>query len=636
MIRDVRVIPLLIAVALSTVAHADERDPCLKEKKHDVCEQLSSAFHAGKRFSLLKSDAAKLAAYREFVESVDREACEGGAREKQCFYVIELLKEEPESAAREKRLEALRDKACERSESYGCQERKKALGAEVNDEKSCLQDKRVEGCLAAMNRTLINLNRTPKTDTAPRAALRTKLLQLAAIACDAGERSACNEEVGALRLVPMSAAEEARQLVVLAKLCSLQDTAACQALAEKKGATQPKAEDKVLSACLAGSDAQRCYRPAQDEFIRAAEFHSAIAEKPQFVPQYTESLQRLLQLSVKACRLNSGEGCSLALRAIRLPSPPTAEQLTAIMKAADDLCAGGKQPFCPVAAELKVTGGKPKERVASDKDVAATLALLKKKGDLAGANLEGKQLDGINLAGVNLTGANLSRASLWKADLGRAKLDGANLERAQLVEAIIGLATLVGASAPGMNLENAQGSFASARDAKLANAVLHDTLDGAELTGANLEGAFLKDCNWSKKDLRKVSLRDVTFSGCNLNEANFSGVDLTGSDFREATVVETNFEQATLDKAKVGLVLLKRTNLTNASMKGVDGERVIFDSSKMRGLNLTGANLLEAGFSGPTDISGAIFDRATLCGTGIEKVKGYASASLNGAKKVCQ
>ena len=57
---------------------------------------------------------------------------------------------------------------------------------------------------------------------------------------------------------------------------------------------------------------------------------------------------------------------------------------------------------------------------------------VKKKINLAGANLDGANLYEANLGGANLAGASLGRANLYRANLGRANLDGANLYEANL------------------------------------------------------------------------------------------------------------------------------------------------------------------------------------------------------------
>jgi hypothetical protein len=97
------------------------------------------------------------------------------------------------------------------------------------------------------------------------------------------------------------------------------------------------------------------------------------------------------------------------------------------------------------------------------------------EADLSEANLSGADLSKANLSGADLSGANLSGADLAWADLSGADLSGADLSGADLSEADLSVANLSGADLSGANLS----------EAKLSEADLSE----ADLSVANLSGA---------------------------------------------------------------------------------------------------------------------------------------------------
>lgn len=90
-------------------------------------------------------------------------------------------------------------------------------------------------------------------------------------------------------------------------------------------------------------------------------------------------------------------------------------------------------------------------------------------------------MDGVDLRGADLSYANLSRASLY-----RARLDGATLTRALLDGAYMGWAGLRNADLSRANLCGAMLTNSDLDDADLRGARLH----GADASGAHLHGAL--------------------------------------------------------------------------------------------------------------------------------------------------
>ncbi|EIQ8466086.1 pentapeptide repeat-containing protein [Salmonella enterica subsp. enterica serovar Amsterdam] len=93
-------------------------------------------------------------------------------------------------------------------------------------------------------------------------------------------------------------------------------------------------------------------------------------------------------------------------------------------------------------------------------------------------------------------------------------------------------ADLCGANLRGANLRDADLRGANLRDADLRGADLRD----ADLRGADLRGADLRDA-----DLRGADLRDADLRGADLRDADLRGADLRGADLRGADLPDLTF-----------------------------------------------------------------------------------------------
>ncbi|MCZ6689040.1 MAG: pentapeptide repeat-containing protein [Planctomycetota bacterium] len=138
-----------------------------------------------------------------------------------------------------------------------------------------------------------------------------------------------------------------------------------------------------------------------------------------------------------------------------------------------------------------------------------------------------------------------------------------------------------------------------------------DSLEGFDLSEANLEGA----------DLRGVNLKKTNLSGANLGNARLEGADLTGANCHRANFQYANLDMAILTdcdmtesrlhsveaaKADLSGVDLKDAVLTqadffqvsfrNASLEGAKIRLVLFDRVDATGANFTGADLTESTF----------------------------------------
>jgi len=118
-------------------------------------------------------------------------------------------------------------------------------------------------------------------------------------------------------------------------------------------------------------------------------------------------------------------------------------------------------------------------------------------------------------------------------------------------------------------LEKATAARADLRDANLSGADLSGAyLRDADLSGADLSGAYLRDAYLRDANLSGAYLRDADLSGAYLRDANLSGADLSGADLRDANLSGANLSGANLSGAYLSGAYLRDANLSGAYLSG--------------------------------------------------------------------
>ena len=143
----------------------------------------------------------------------------------------------------------------------------------------------------------------------------------------------------------------------------------------------------------------------------------------------------------------------------------------------------------------------------------------------------------------------------------------------------------------------------------LREAVIVATRVGANLSAANLSGAFLSGANLSGANMSGAYLRGANMSGANLSGANMSGAFLRGANLSGANMSGAYLRGADLRGAYLRGANMSGANLSGAYLSGAD-----LSGANLSGANLSGADLSGANLSG-ADLSGAVLrDGARLIG----------------------
>jgi len=114
------------------------------------------------------------------------------------------------------------------------------------------------------------------------------------------------------------------------------------------------------------------------------------------------------------------------------------------------------------------------------------------------------------------------------------------------------------------------------------NNTIKDTLEEANLRGAELRGANLISANLGDAELRGANLGGANLRGAELEGANLAGANLGDAELRGANLISANLGDAELRGAN-----LRGANLGGANLRGAN----------LRGAELEGANLAGADYS---------------------------------------
>ena len=245
-----------------------------------------------------------------------------------------------------------------------------------------------------------------------------------------------------------------------------------------------------------------------------------------------------------------------------------------------------------------------------------------------------------DFAGADLQGTNMSGA--W---FNETYPEG--MEKEIGVEFIVSFRN---ANLSGANLTGAFLSMADFGEADLSSAILTDTdicfanFSGARMTRTQLTELIEKGgeevfADFSRADLTHALMENsclvfCEFNDAKLNHANCARTDFSHSQFHGADLSQSVLTSAVLEKANMEKAQLKRADLSNAEMARANAQNADFSQSKLigailEGAQLSGANLTKANLSkanlSSANLSGAVLHNADF------KEAILANADLTGA-----
>ncbi len=248
--------------------------------------------------------------------------------------------------------------------------------------------------------------------------------------------------------------------------------------------------------------------------------------------------------------------------------------------------------------------------------------------DRQGIDVRGADLHGVDLQGLPLarTRAGVRRApsldapfssevvgltNLNRANLAYAHLEGADLTGAQMEMATLEWARLDEANLTNARMENVKARFAHFERANLFNANIPGVLDGA-----HLEGVQARDARFIDAQFKAAHLEGADLTSARLHGADLTGATLDGAICQRAAFTNTDVEARSSFR--------KPAILTGASLVNVDLTQARLDGATMRDATLCGATLLGA------HLDNADLTSANLAGADLRRAVFASQTRLDG------
>jgi uncharacterized protein YjbI with pentapeptide repeats len=158
------------------------------------------------------------------------------------------------------------------------------------------------------------------------------------------------------------------------------------------------------------------------------------------------------------------------------------------------------------------------------------------------ATFDGVDLGQIEWPGITLAAAKMIRVTLVGAKFPSGRFDMSTFEGSMLAEIDMSSASLRGANLDKCTLDGA--NFRDADFSPLPLAGMQGTKWPARLRGCRAQKADFRGADLSGADLTEASLRDVDFRGANLSGAKLVDCDLAGADLRETAMTDADLRGA--------------------------------------------------------------------------------------------
>ncbi len=207
-------------------------------------------------------------------------------------------------------------------------------------------------------------------------------------------------------------------------------------------------------------------------------------------------------------------------------------------------------------------------------------------------DLSSRDLRFLDLSGLDFKAARLSGSDLYGTDFTDARLAGSDLTHTRLDRSVLIRADFSGANLAGSTILRptvfSTPSFNLADAPKFAGANLRGVRFMAHFEGADFRGADLSAADLSPFEPRAGQKAPSTAHGNVMKSCDFSGARLPGADLTSAVLTFSRMHGVDLRRARLVEADLSRVDLTGADLTGADLTGADFD-----GTILTGAKGLD-------------------------------------------
>lgn len=246
------------------------------------------------------------------------------------------------------------------------------------------------------------------------------------------------------------------------------------------------------------------------------------------------------------------------------------------------------------------------------------------EANLQGINLSNTCLIGSDMTNTNLKYSNISESTLIDANLSNAKISGADFSGSNFNNANLRSISVHESGSKSAYKTTWFEKESEKPTANFSGVFLPGTdFSNAEIWGADVSGAFIGGADFSNADLEGADFSDIktthTMPGFDPGDANLSGADL----------LRANLKDAELRKAKFSGANMAQANLSNADLRGKDLTGLNFSEAKLinsciKETNLTDANFQDANLS-DSDLEHAVLIRTNLFDADLTNTKPHGT-----------
>lgn len=222
---------------------------------------------------------------------------------------------------------------------------------------------------------------------------------------------------------------------------------------------------------------------------------------------------------------------------------------------------------------------------------------------LSNTNLQKAILVRADLRKVNLNGADLTGADLTGAVLDEADLSEAVLTDAILLGLSLNATTLVGLNLAGADFSKSTGKATDFSSSNLTEAIFSES----QFPQADFSNCKLDRAVFTEAQLQAAQFCGASASGINMENANITklhgneGANFTAASFKYVQGEGAIFEESTLDRANFSCSVLtdaqfSETSLHDAVFDRVEAASAVFDDALMQGVTITDCNMLRSTF----------------------------------------
>ncbi|MBS1494703.1 MAG: pentapeptide repeat-containing protein [Bacteroidetes bacterium] len=194
-----------------------------------------------------------------------------------------------------------------------------------------------------------------------------------------------------------------------------------------------------------------------------------------------------------------------------------------------------------------------------------------------------------DLSGMNFTDVTLSRSSFTGVNLRNANLRNAYVDSCRMENTNLDSANLINSWLPGTKWG-----------------------EGSSLQYAVFDSAYMVGCEFSKVQMKGVSINRVHFARTNILYSNMLNATVINSDFDEVKIYGSGFSYTNFTKTAFINAQIQSSNFDRCNLTDTDFGRSALTQVNMAYANIIGAYFCESQKTGITTV-GIIYNSTTQC-----------------------